>query len=257
MTLFGAISDWELEIRKRYTQPLASETGEFPDAETIQNRMVPICYEEGLAGAPSDGISTFMALATESYIKELLCTVFERTRSNGPNYITTAAYKRQLEREEDVFGRGELQRNSHALLPVEQAAASLHRPLGLADFCFALRLGGLHAGQMPLTVHRLTDDYLRGETGLDDEHESDEIDDSDGHGEREDGDRARGKGGGGGPAGGSSFEDLSTLVDDIIGYVDPDEMQVEYPHVGWEGATSSDQRSLRTLLDDCLAIGLR
>ena len=216
--------------------------------------MLPICYEEGLAGGPSDGIATFVALATESYIKELLCTVFERTRSNGPNYIMTAAYKRQLEKEEAAFGRGELQRNNHGLLPVEQAAASRHRPLSLADFCFALRLGGLHASQMPLTVHRFMDDYLRGETGLDDEIDPDEMHDGDNLGQREDGDRASR---GGGTASEGSFEDLSTLVDDIIGYVDPDEMQVDEPDVGWEGATLSDQRSLGALLDDCLAIGLR
>ena len=135
--------DWELEVRKRYAQPLASETGEFPDAESIHARMVPICYEESVVNGAAFPCATFMAIATENFIKGFLSSVFSRTRSNGPsgtiNGTTTHKYRRQLEQEEMAFTRGELVKNSaNGLLPIEAKEASGREALGVRDIRLTL-----------------------------------------------------------------------------------------------------------------------
>ncbi|KAH0565478.1 hypothetical protein GP486_001138, partial [Trichoglossum hirsutum] len=156
-------TNWDLEIRKRYSQPLACETGEFPDTESINARMVPICYEEGVVNGASDGAAAAMNVAIETFIKEVLTSVFGRVRSNGPSYVMTSSYKRQLEREEEGWLRGDIQKNGNSLLPIEQAAASQRPPLGMSDFRLALEMGDMYLGQMPLTVEKITSSYLEGE----------------------------------------------------------------------------------------------
>ena len=152
--------DWDLEIRKRYSQPLASETGEFPDAETIHGRMVPICYEESLPNGCAPLCANFMATATEQFIKEVLSTVYKRTRSNMPggsvNSILTHRFKKQLRKEEEAAGRGELVRApGSGLLPVEVKEAAARKPLGMHDLRFALELGDCGLGQFPVIVGKV------------------------------------------------------------------------------------------------------
>src|ERR1700712_94170 len=77
-------TNWDIEIRKRYAQPLASETGEFPDTSTIESRMLPICYENGLVSGHSPDAAQFMSVATETFLKQFLSSVYDKTRSNGP-----------------------------------------------------------------------------------------------------------------------------------------------------------------------------
>ena len=74
--------DWDLEIRKRYQHPLFQETLEFPDAPAIQNRMLPICYEEALPNGPADQCAEFVATATEMFIKDVVGSVISLTRNN-------------------------------------------------------------------------------------------------------------------------------------------------------------------------------
>ena len=220
-------SDWEPEIRKRYLQPLASEVGEFPDAETIHNRMVPICYEEALPNGCTSPCAELMAIATETYIKETLSTIVALARSNGPatlnDGIRTHKYKRQLEKEEEGFLRGEVARNSvNGMLPVEAKEAIGRRELGMADLRLAVEIGGGTLGQMPLTIERIMGGYQEGELEEESKHWRDvdgEVDD------RPEPDMANG-----------------------------DVMSLDENDWGWEGGGQSDRDQLGALLDDCLAI---
>ncbi|KAI9683636.1 MAG: transcriptional coactivator hfi1/ADA1 [Trizodia sp. TS-e1964] len=148
-------TNWDLEIRKRYTQPLAADTGELPDAEAVQGRIVPICYEEGVVGGCNDFSAQFVSIAAETFIKEILSSVLRRTRSNGPNYIMTSSYKRQLEREEKGWLAGTVEKAGGHLLPVEQLAARQRSPLNMADMRLALQLGDMYLGQFPMAMERI------------------------------------------------------------------------------------------------------
>ncbi|KAI1270936.1 transcriptional regulator of RNA polII, SAGA, subunit-domain-containing protein [Xylaria sp. FL0933] len=165
----------DLEIRKRFAQPLAVESGEFPDIASIESRMLPISYAAGLAGGHAPDVAQFMTVATETYIKEVLSTVFGRTRSNGPGdsgsagfgaglgWIQTYKYRRQLRKEEAACARGELSRDKSGLLPVEAKAASERRPLGMADLKLALEIGDCGISSLPTIRQSVIHTYRDGE----------------------------------------------------------------------------------------------
>jgi hypothetical protein len=218
---FGCPLDWELEVRKRYEQSLAQETGEFPDAESIHARMVPICYEESVVNGAGVACAEFMAIATETFVKEVLSVVFSRTRSNGPsgtiNGMMKRSYKQQLEREELAFTRGEIAKDSATgLLPVEAKEAGTRSALGVRDLRLSLEIGSGVLSHMPLIVDQIMGGYLE------DELEADKQDRVD-------------------------LEDRRP-----VGYVD--EMDLDEADIGFEGATSSDQDQLDALLDECLSM---
>ena len=161
--------DWEMEIKKRFNQPLASETGEFPDVDTIQARMVPICYEEALPNGCAASCAEFMATATEQFIKDVIGEVVSRTRSNiiaggvGGNTILTQQYKKQLARETKLFDTGRLQKTTMSnLLPVDMKEAQQRRALGVGDMRIALELGAGSLGQMPEIVSGVMGGYPEG-----------------------------------------------------------------------------------------------
>ncbi|MCJ1366192.1 transcriptional coactivator hfi1/ADA1 [Acarospora aff. strigata] len=225
-------TNWDLEVRKRYSQPLASETGEFPDAVTIHGRMVPICYEESLVSGCSIPCADFMANATETFVKEVLSGIFGRTRSNVPagsnSGIMTKRYKRQLEKEEEGWLRGEVSRSAgNGMLPVEMKEAIGRRPLGMSDLRLALEIGDCALGQMPLVVERVMGGYFEGE--LEEERKRDE----------------------------QLEQALRTGTDGAMG-VDGrngNEPSIDESDWGWEGGGTADRERLSSLLDDCLAIG--
>ncbi len=234
-------TNWDLEIRKRYTQPLFSETSEFPDAVGIFSRMVPICYEESVASGSSMLCAELVAVATETYVKDLLSSVFNRTRVNGPKYengaaggVSTGAYLRRLEQEEHDFRNGKIQRGRDSgLLPVENREAIARRPIGIADLKVAGGVGrGLWNG-MPLIGSRVAeaafdneaDDYVEERRALDtaaamakNEHPP-------------------------APTSGGIVEEPA-----------PDEMDVDNDDFGWAGGGASDREALGSLLEDCLSI---
>lgn len=219
--------DWELEIRKRYMQPLASETGEFPDAESIHARMVPICYEESITNGASLPCAVFMSIATENFVKEFLSCVFSRTRSNGPsgtiNGTMTRKYREQLEKEEMAFTRGELVKNSaNGLLPIEAKEASTRQPLGVPDLKFTLELGGDLLGHMPLIVSQIMDGYLDGELEAERNGYLEEVEDWNG----------------------SVYADA----------FEPDEMEIDDAGWDWQGASTADWEQLNSVLDECLSM---
>ncbi|KAI1916204.1 hypothetical protein LOZ53_001519 [Ophidiomyces ophidiicola] len=220
-------TNWELEIRKRYAQPLASETGEFPDAESIHARMVPICYEESITNGASFPCAVFMSIATENFVKEFLSHVFARTRSNGPsgtiNGTMTRKYRLQLEKEELAFTRGELVKNTaNGLLPVEAKEASVREALGVQELKFTLELGGGLLGHMPLIVSQIVNGYLDGELEAEREAYLSEIVDEE-HGHQED-------------------------------TSEPDEMDIDDANSDWQGATLADREQLNSLLEECLSL---
>lgn len=224
-----SLADWELEIRKRYAQPLAAETGEFPDAESIHARMVPICYEESLPSGAGLPCAEFMAIATETFVKEVLSSVFARTRSNGPsgtmNGMMMRKYRQQLEREELAYTRGEITKDTATgLLPIEAKEAGLRRPLGVRDLRMALQLGGNILGHMPLIMDQIMGGYFEDEleTEKQDRLENGVESDEQVKGDEMDMDM-----------------DMDLDVDSVS---------------DWEGGNTADQSQLSALLDECLSM---
>ncbi|KAJ5585374.1 Transcriptional coactivator SAGA-type complex Ada1/Tada1 [Penicillium hispanicum] len=220
-------TNWELEIRKRYAQPLAAETGEFPDAESIHARMVPMCYEESLPSGAGLPCAEFMAIATETFVKEVLSAVFSRTRSNGPsgtiNGMMMRKYRQQLELEELSFTRGEITKDTATgLLPVEAKEASVRRPLGVRDLRLTLELAPGVLGHMPLIIDQVMGGYFE-----------DEL-------ETEKQDRVEN--------GVSQPVEVKTADDEM------DVDDVDDSLSDWEGGTAADREQLGTLLDECLSL---
>lgn len=158
-----------MEIKKRYTQPLASETGEFPDTDSIQARMLPICYEEALPNGCAPSCAEFMAMATEQFLKEVIGEITSRTRSNiiaggvGGGTVLTRKYKKQLHRETQMFEIGKLTKAPMSnLLPVDVREAQQRRALSIGDMRVALDLGARSLGQMPEVVSGVMGGYAEG-----------------------------------------------------------------------------------------------
>jgi transcriptional coactivator HFI1/ADA1 len=229
-------TNWDLEIRKRYAQPLFSETLEFPDAAAIYARMVPICYEESVAAGANQTCAELVAIATESHVKDFLAQIFDRTRSNGPKYdngagggVFTGAYKRQLEREEEDFKNGKVQKGrENGLLPVEAREAMTRRPIGMADMKVAANIGrGLWNG-MPLIESTIVEAALEDEL---DEWRKDRAAEQDW-------------------ISAAKMYALANGVDDTA----DDPMDMDDEEIGWEGVARADRETLGSLLEDCLAV---
>lgn len=226
----SSLSDWELEIRKRYAQPLAADSGEFPDAESIYARMVPMCYEESLPGGAGLPCAEFMAVATETFVKDVLSAVFSRTRSNGPsgtiNGMMMRKYRQQLEREELAFTRGEIVKDTATgLLPIEAKEAATRRSLGVRDLRLTLELSRSVLGHMPLVIDQIMGGYIE------DELEAEKQD------RLENG------------VSGTQEAKVETDVDEMD--VDDDD---DLALSDWEGCTALDREHLSGLLDDCLSM---
>ncbi|KAI1013023.1 hypothetical protein LB503_001990 [Fusarium chuoi] len=240
--------NFDLEIRKRYAQPLAVESGEFPDINMISGRMLPSCYEAGLVNGHTVDAPQFLSVAVETFIKEVLTQVFSRTRSNGPGesgsagfgvgttWIQTHKYKRQLEYEEEAAMRGEISRDKSGLLPIESRAASERGPLGMSDLRLSLEMADTGMAQFPVLMTQVIYGYREGELENWDDYTwvcdqppeayIDEKHDSEANG-------------------GHVFELAN-------GY--PDAMDID-TEAWWEGAESQDADMLDGILDSCLAAG--
>jgi transcriptional coactivator HFI1/ADA1 len=236
-----------LEIRKRFTQPLALESGEFPDVGMISGRMLPFCYEAGLANGHTPDAPQLMSVATETFIKEVLTQIFSRTRSNGPGetggagfsigttWIQTHKYRKQLHAEEDAAQHGRLTRDKNGLLPVESKAASERGPLGMADVRLALELADTGMTQFPVLMAQILYSYREGEL----EHWDDY---SWVHGQE--------------PLGGDEWNFPEVNGRDVVelpnGQADP--MDIDH-EAYWDGADTMDMDMLDGMLDSCLAVG--
>lgn len=188
--------------------------------------MVPICYEESIHSGCQAPCPEFMAMATETFVKEFLSKVFGRTRSNGPvgthNGIMTRKYRKQLDKEEAALLRGELKRDAtNGILPVEAKEANARRPLGIGDLRLATEVGGGLLGQMPLIIDRVMGSHLEGELEL----------------QNEDLER-----------------DRAAVAENDNTVHNGEEMDVDENDWGWEGGRTADHDQLSQLLDDCLTM---
>ena len=240
--------DWDLEIRKRYAQTLAVESGEFPDMQGIESRMLPICYEGGLTSGHVPDAAQFMSVATETFLKDVLSSIFSKTRSNGPgtagsagtgggaSWVQTQKYRVQLEKEEEAWLRGEIQRDKVGLLPIEAKAASDRAPLGMADVRTALELGDCGLGQMPVVMEQIVFGYREGELEAWDDYsylEGYSI-----------------------PATYDIDEDVTMSgMNGVNGTNGNSHDYDDESDSGWVGGEHEDKAELDDLLDACLAIG--
>ncbi|GAB7366666.1 hypothetical protein MBLNU230_g8649t1 [Neophaeotheca triangularis] len=139
-------TNWDLEIRRRYAQPMAAETLEFPTMGDVQNRIEPICYEEGVISTPAangglQACAELIEQATEVYLKALLGDLCGHTRSNHTEEgVQTSNFKKRLRKEEEEAERGAVQRSAAGLLPVEMEVQASRTPLGLDDLRLALEV---------------------------------------------------------------------------------------------------------------------
>ncbi|KAF1817756.1 uncharacterized protein K489DRAFT_308314, partial [Dissoconium aciculare CBS 342.82] len=139
-------TNWDIEIRRRYAQPLASETLEFPTLNEMQNRIEPICFEEGLTGGVQQGslqgVAELVERSAEVFIKETLSRLLSHARSNAADGmgVQTNMFKRQLRKEELALENGTLQRNAAGLLPVQMDAQVRKDPLTAYDLRLSMGL---------------------------------------------------------------------------------------------------------------------
>lgn len=193
--------------------------------------MVPMCYEESLPGGASLPCAEFMAIATETFVKDVLSAVFSRTRCNGPsgtiNGMMMRKYRQQLEREELAFTRGEIAKDTATgLLPVEAKEAATRRSLGVRDLRLTLELSRGVLGHMPLVIDQIMGGYFEDEL---DTSKQDRL-----------------------PNG------VSGVSEHHVGKLEDDEMDLDNDEDGdfsdWEGGTTFDREQLGSLLDDCLSM---
>jgi transcriptional coactivator HFI1/ADA1 len=217
-----AKTNWDLEIHRKYAQPLAAETLEFPSLSDLQSRIEPICYEEGVAGGAQGALQACAELveqAAEVYIKELLGQLCSHSRSNGDGCIQTSKFRRQLRREEEDEERGILQRNAAGLLPVEQELSGKREPLNAHDLRLALQTQDRHFKQEPFLSESI---MLSQYPNLSQpSHMSNGVIKP--------------------LTNGASKEDVG------------DPMILDEDDWGWQGGTAADTDALMGVLDDCLA----
>lgn len=237
---YGSKTNWEAEIAKRFKQQLFAESQEWPDIDSISARMIPLCYEGGVGGGAKDDCAEYVALACDTFMKELLSNLFARVREDGEGYIKTAKYKRRLESEEGQWLREEngVVKNDAGLLPVEAEAMARRKPLGMADLRLALRTGDSYLLHFPLTASRIQAGWNY--TGPGDEDDSGEEESP------ETAHHAITNGVHASPTNGYGGDEM--IVDGVL-------------DTTWIGgamvdkAYDAEREALSSLLDDCLAIG--
>jgi transcriptional coactivator HFI1/ADA1 len=192
--------------------------------------------------APPDplSIATFLTVATETFVKELLASVFSKTRSDAPGIVQTALYKKRLRREEELYnaGEGDIRRDGGGLLPVEREAGGVGRTLGVGDVRMSWELGGgnwglLGGGRLPVNVWgtNMDDEEVMFVAGAGERL----LDEVGGEAERREREGER------------EVEPMDVDLDDE-GDADDDRW-------GWEGGGARDRDVLAGLLDECLAVG--
>jgi transcriptional coactivator HFI1/ADA1 len=219
--------------------------------------MLPLCYEAGLVSGHAPDAAQFMSIATETFIKEIVSSVFSRTRSNGPGdsgnagfgpgggWIQTTKYRKQLAKEEEAFQRGELTRDKSGLLPIEAKSASERGPLGMTDLRIALSIGDCGMANFPVVARSVIYGYREGEL-----ENWDDYTWIDGHDRIVDVSDVEMTGTG---INGKSKAD--NLPNGVSGHqANPDAMDID-SGPWWEGADAGDGDFLDGVLDSCLAVG--
>ncbi|CAO2654390.1 Nn.00g111230.m01.CDS01 [Neocucurbitaria sp. VM-36] len=241
-------TNWDLEIRKRYTSALYVETHEFPTSTTISYRLLPICYEFGLPQGHTADCPDYLNIATETYIKEALANLLGKVSSNGPGYVRTGEFKKKVEREERLVERGELVRGAGGELPVESEERRKRKLLCMEDLRLALELGDSYLGQSPLTAGSIMNSRFLDTHGIEDIYETSAKPLTNG---------ALTNGVNGAVSNGAVSNGLRHLVAGESWNVDfGDPMQIDDDlGLNWQGGSVQDITELDTALDDVLNLG--
>ncbi|KAF2819611.1 hypothetical protein CC86DRAFT_449972 [Ophiobolus disseminans] len=152
-------TNWDLEIRKRYTTSLFAETHEFPTPTTITHRLLPTCYEFGLPQGHATDCAEYINIATETYIKEALISLLEKVSTNGPGFVRTGDFKKRVEREAD---------NGEIVGAVEADERRKRKMLCMEDLRLALLLGDNFLGQTPLIAGSIYNSRFLDTQGIED-----------------------------------------------------------------------------------------
>lgn len=229
----GIKTNWELEIRKRYAQPLFQETLEFPDAASVLGRIVPICYEESVPSGTSMECAELVALAAETHVKNFLHEIFNRVRINGPRYdngtvqgIMTSRYKKKVEKEEAQFKAGLLQRDrDNDLLPTESVEAKSRKPIGIADLKLANAVGPSLWNGMPIIGARVNDSMF--DVDIEEWYAQRELD---------------------------GYGSFDNQMNGKRSKHEADEMELDDEDTGWEGTGTTDRAELNKTLGSLLTM---
>lgn len=210
--------------------------------------MLPICYESGLPQGHSPEAPTFMNIATENYIKEMLTNIFSRVSSNGPNYIKTSKFKKECEREERKVERGEMTRTAGGLLPCEAEEMRKRRVVCMEDLRLCNEIGDSYLGQTPIIEGEIVNGRFLDAPGVEElEYESPSKKKE----ARES--RVNGVGVGGGRPNGTGEQEDTVMTNGYGYHVELDEPVDEV--VQWAGGGVQDLAALDSVLDSCLAVG--
>lgn len=226
--------------------------------------MVPICYEESLPQGCANTCAGLVAAATEHLIKEILSTVYNRTRSNMPagsvNSILTHRFKKQLQIEEDTLSRGEISKVAGTgLLPVEAKEVATRKSLAMHDLKLATDLGDVGLGQFPLTLAKIMNGYEENEfeTYAQLRREKERRARGAQEADRQRFERTRALANGGNDVkmnGAVNGVNGINGVNGTHGAVNYDEEDDDDGY-GWAGGSASSRSLLANSLDECLAIG--
>lgn len=215
--------------------------------------MLPFCYEAGLTSGNAPDTAHLMLVATETFLKEVMSTVFSATRSNGPGdsgdagfgpgggWVMTHKYRKQLRKEEAALKRGEITRDKSGLLPIEAKRAGERGPLGMGDFRVALDMTEGGMANYPIIVRSALENYREGELEDWDEHTFLDGYEVAAQPEKMDYQMVAVNG-----------QMNEMLLSNGIGHGDPMEIDNE---VSWDGADSGDGDFLDNVFDSCLAVG--
>ena len=270
-------TNWDMEIRKRYLAPLATETFEFPDPETILARMIPTCYECSLPNGCAASCAELLSSATEQYVKEVMSAVMLKTRSNmggsrsGDGIgIITSNFRKILAKEEEAAEKGQIKRSEGVgLLPCEIKERKARRGIGIGDLRFAEEIGGVGMGQMLTVVKSVMGDYEEGIL----ERWTDNFEDTDPGAQPPDPIEQDPEipaepdpsiflksglrhppplpNGRLNPASISSSTPTTGIFPHQLEDVEIEDLST----MGWDGVASMDRGGLESLLDECLALG--
>ncbi|KAL8913637.1 MAG: hypothetical protein Q9171_001602 [Xanthocarpia ochracea] len=224
-------TNWDLEIRKRYLPPLASETFEFPSPPDLHARMVPICYEESLPNGCNYECAELVSVALEHYMKSVVSNIVGRVWSDLPGI--------------NSVGGGVVVTSTHANAAskdIKKRDLEPRKPLRTGDMRVAISVGGWgELAQMPTVVDRIMNDWNEGVLegwvcNEFDDYQQEPDDETERGGKR--------------PA-------IRPTSNGVItnGYDIHDEGEDDDESWGWAGGAAGDRKQLGTLLDECLAIG--
>ncbi|KAL8728320.1 MAG: hypothetical protein Q9166_005463 [cf. Caloplaca sp. 2 TL-2023] len=224
-------TNWDLEIRKRYLPPLASETFEFPSPPDLHARMVPICYEESLPNGCNFECAEFIYTALEHYMKAVISNIVGRVRGDLPGI--------------NSVGGGVIVTSVHANSTskgTKKRELEVRKALGVADMRVAVAVGGWgELTQMPTVVEGIMNDWNEGVLegwvhNEFDDHQQEPEDEMERGGKR--------------PA-------IRPITNGVMtnGFDAHDDGEDEEESWNWAGGAISNRKHLGTMLDDCLAIG--